>query len=71
LGWSWLVPPYRWQFHCRASGPVRGVAFDATWLRDQCEKNHTLGYHIFRELINVLASRLAATRKQLSRAGSR
>jgi CRP-like cAMP-binding protein len=66
VGWSWLMPPHRWQFHCKASGTVRGLAFDAAWLRDRCEKNHELGYHVFKELIGVLASRLAATRLQLS-----
>jgi hypothetical protein len=66
VGWSWLVPPHRWRFHCKASGAVRGLSFDASWLRDRCEKNHELGYHVLKELIGVLASRLAATRLELS-----
>jgi CRP/FNR family cyclic AMP-dependent transcriptional regulator len=28
LGWSWLIPPYRWQFDARAVDLVRAVAFD-------------------------------------------
>jgi len=66
VGWSWLVPPHRWQFHCRAEGAVKGLALDAAWLRDRCEKNHELGYYILKELIGVIANRLAATRMQLT-----
>jgi CRP-like cAMP-binding protein len=65
VGWSWVVPPYRWQFDCRALDPVRGLALDAEWLRDQCEKDHELGYHLLRHLVVVIASRLAATQLQL------
>ncbi len=63
-GWSWLVPPHRWQFDVRAVKPAHGLAFDATWLRDQCEMDHELGYHLLKALIGVVATRLAATRGQ-------
>src|ERR1035441_928829 len=26
LGWSWLFPPYRWEFHARAPAPVGAIA---------------------------------------------
>jgi CRP-like cAMP-binding protein len=65
LGWSWLVPPHRWRFDCRASEPVEVLAFKAQWLRDQCEQDHELGYQLFKHLLGVVASRLAATRLQL------
>ncbi len=66
LGWSWIVPPYRWRFDCRAGDHVQGLAFDAAWLRDKCDQDHELGYHFLRKLLAVIASRLAATRLQLS-----
>lgn len=69
IGWSWLVPPHRWHFTCRADGPVSGLMFDAAWLRDRCEQNHELGYHLLRELIGSLTSRLTAAYPDLALAG--
>jgi CRP/FNR family cyclic AMP-dependent transcriptional regulator len=65
VGWSWLVPPHRWQFECQALTPVQGIVFDAEWLREKCEQDHELGYHLLKELLAVIAGRLAATRLQL------
>jgi CRP/FNR family transcriptional regulator, cyclic AMP receptor protein len=65
IGWSWLVPPHRWKFDCRAVDHVQGLAFNAAWLRDKCEQDHDLGYHLLRQLTTVMASRLEATRRQL------
>jgi CRP-like cAMP-binding protein len=60
VGWSWLVPPYLSHFDCRALDEVEGVAFDASWLREQCEQNHELGYQLMKNLVCVLARRLEA-----------
>lgn len=65
VGWSWLIPPNRWQFDCRAVDSVSGLVFDAAWLRKKCEDDHELGYHLLRQLVAVMANRLAATRFQL------
>jgi CRP-like cAMP-binding protein len=65
FGWSWLVPPHRWQFDCVAVDAVRGLRFNAEWLRNACDQDHDLGYHLVRHLAAVFASRLAATRLQL------
>ncbi len=64
VGWSWLLPPYRWQFDARAVDAVQGLAFDAPWLREQCERDHELGYQLLKQLLAVVGSRLAATRVQ-------
>jgi CRP-like cAMP-binding protein len=66
VGWSWLVPPHRWQFDCRAIDAVKGIALDAEWLREKCEQDHTLGHGLLKRLVVVLARRLAATRLLLS-----
>ena len=68
VGWSWLLPPYRWQFGARAAGPVRGISFDGEWLRTLCEQDYELGYHLLKELLAVVGGRLAATRRQRFRA---
>jgi CRP/FNR family cyclic AMP-dependent transcriptional regulator len=65
VGWSWLVPPHRWQFEGQARDAVTGLAFDAAWLREQCERDHSFGYSLLRRMVVVLAGRLAATRLQL------
>ena len=65
VGWSWVVSPYCWQFDCRAVDTVQGLAFDAQWLREKCEQDHELGYQLLRQLVTVIANRLAATRLQL------
>lgn len=68
IGWSWVVPPHRWQFSCKADGPVSGLMFDATWLRDRCERNHELGYHLLRELMTSVTQQLTAIREHPIRA---
>jgi CRP/FNR family transcriptional regulator, cyclic AMP receptor protein len=65
VGWSWVVPPYRWQFTCQAVDEVSGIRFNADWLRRRCEEHHELGYVIVRHLLTVVANRLAATRFDL------
>lgn len=62
IGWSWLLPPHHWQFDCRAADAVRGLVFNAEWLREQCETDHELGYHLLKHLLAVVASRLTASR---------
>jgi CRP/FNR family cyclic AMP-dependent transcriptional regulator len=65
VGWSWVVPPYRWQFTCQAVEDVSGIRFNADWLRRRCDEHHELGYVITRHLLSVVANRLAATRFDL------
>jgi CRP-like cAMP-binding protein len=65
IGWSWLLPPYQWQFDCRVVDAVQGLAMNAEWLRWQCDQNHELGYHLLKHLLAVVGGRLAATRRQL------
>jgi CRP-like cAMP-binding protein len=65
VGWSWLVPPHRWQFSCRAVDAVEGISFEAQWLRDLCECDASLGYHLLKQLVLVITQRLASTRHHL------
>jgi CRP-like cAMP-binding protein len=62
LGWSWLLPPYLWEFDARAIDAVQGLRFDGAWLREQCEQDHDLGYHLLKQLLAVVSGRLAACR---------
>ena len=38
LGWSWMFPPYVWQFTARAVEPTTALFFYAAILREYCEK---------------------------------
>ncbi len=66
VGWSWLVPPHQWQFRCRAVEDVEGISFNAQWLRDLCERDEGLGYHLLKQLVTVVAQRLAGARRHFA-----
>jgi len=65
LGFSWLIPPYRYRFSAKAAETTRAVALDGKCLREKCEKNSSLGYTLLKRIVNVLTERLEATRLQL------
>lgn len=65
LGWSWLIPPYRWFCDARAVQLTRVLSLDARCLRDKMENNHELGYELYRRFMPVVAKRLQAGRLQL------
>jgi len=65
LGWSWLIPPYRWRFDARAIELTRAVALDGKCLRAKSEEDHSLGYELLKRFSNIIVERLDATRLQL------
>ena len=65
LGWSWLIPPYRWHFGARAIGAVQATAFDADRLRALADQDPRLGYALTRQLLTVVLDRLQSTRARL------
>jgi CRP/FNR family cyclic AMP-dependent transcriptional regulator len=65
LGWSWLLPPFRWKFHARAIDDIRAIALDGKCLRTKCQENHDLGYEILQRFARIMERRLEATRLQL------
>jgi len=65
LGWSWLVPPYRWRFGARAIEPVRAIAVNGKCLRAKCEKDSHLGYELLKRSVEIVGHRLEATRFRL------
>lgn len=66
LGWSWLVPPYRWHFGARAIEATSVVAFNAACVREQLERDHELGYLVMRRFAQIMASRLEHISQQLT-----
>jgi len=65
IGWSWLFPPYEWQFDARAMQDTQAVAFDGRSLRELCASDHEIGYQLMQRFAQVIAQRLQATRLQL------
>ncbi|HUJ20702.1 MAG TPA: cyclic nucleotide-binding domain-containing protein [Bryobacteraceae bacterium] len=65
LGWSWLIPPYRWRFDARVVEATRAVALDGKCLRAKCEEDHDLGYELLKRFAHIVTERLQATRLQL------
>ncbi len=65
LGWSWLLPPYRWHFDARAVTNLRYFAFDAKCLRGKMEADHELGYVLMQHFLPVIVDRLQATRVRM------
>ena len=65
VGWSWMVPPYRWNFDVRAQETTIAIVFDGSALRKNCEKDFELGFRILQRVNTALHQRLAAMRGQL------
>lgn len=65
LGWSWLVPPYRWHFGACAVGTVQATELDAEQLRALADRDPRVGYALARQLLVIMLDRLQATRARL------
>jgi CRP/FNR family cyclic AMP-dependent transcriptional regulator len=65
LGWSWLIPPYRYFGDARAVTPVSATALDGTCLRGKCEADAELGYQLLKRVTAVMYDRLQSTRVRL------
>jgi CRP-like cAMP-binding protein len=65
LGWSWLFPPYQWQFGATATEPTLALEFPAVELRRLCDADPALGYELMQRFIRVVVNRLQATRVRL------
>jgi len=65
LGWSWMFPPYIWNFTARAAEPTDAVFFYGTILREYCERDPSLGYELFKRMAPVMLRRLQAARQKM------
>jgi CRP/FNR family cyclic AMP-dependent transcriptional regulator len=65
LGWSWLFPPYAWHFTARALEHTTAIFFYGTVLREYSEKDHSLGFELFKRMSAVMLRRLQAARQKL------
>jgi len=65
FGWSWLIPPYEWHFHARASVPTTVLEFDGKALLKACESDPAFGYPILMRFSELMARRLDAAQRKM------
>jgi CRP/FNR family cyclic AMP-dependent transcriptional regulator len=65
LGWSWMFPPYAWQFTARAVEPTRAIFFAGPVLREYCERDPSLGYELLKRLTAVMNRRMQNARRKM------
>ncbi len=65
LGWSWLIPPYKWRFDALAVDPTEVISFDGKCLRTKCDDNYEFGYDMMKRMTAVISYRLLNTRMKL------
>ena len=65
LGWSWLVPPYRWCFDAHTLQPVEAIMLDGARLRQAFDQDCRLAHEILERFLAIFGDRLHAARFQL------
>lgn len=62
LGWSWLIPPYRWNFEAKADQDCEVLVFDGKALLAYCEEHNDFGYELIKRFSGLMSQRLQAAR---------
>ncbi len=65
LGWSWLIPPYRWHFQAWVEVDSEVIAFDGAMLRARCERDPRFGYELLKRFAGLMSERLDAARRTM------
>ena len=65
LGWSWLMPPYRWNFQARAVVDSDLLEFDGSAILARCEQDPKFGYELFKRFAALMSERLDAARQKM------
>ncbi len=65
LGWSWLIPPYRWNFQVRALEDSGLLEFDGSAILARCEENPKFGYELLKRFAALMSERLDAARQKM------
>jgi len=65
LGWSWLIPPYRWSFQARAVTPSTVIEFDGAAILLKCEQDPVFGYALMKRFSGLMSDRLTAARRRM------
>lgn len=65
IGFSWLFPPHRTCFDCRAVGDVRTIMLDGECLRGKSEEHREMGYLLMKQFAQLMVQRMKAARRQM------
>ena len=65
LGWSWLIPPYRWHFLARALEDSEILEFDGSAILTHCEEDTAFGYQLLKRFAGLMSERLEAARLKM------
>lgn len=65
LGWSWVIPPYKWMFQTRAEEPTDLLEFDGNAVLDRCEQEPRFGYEVLKRFSSLMSERLEASRRKM------
>ncbi|MFG1991053.1 Crp/Fnr family transcriptional regulator [Actinoplanes sp. NPDC048988] len=65
VGWSWMRPPFRWQFGAVVADDVHAVEFDAARVRALIAEDADLGRELTGRMLDVVSHRLQAARHRL------
>jgi CRP/FNR family cyclic AMP-dependent transcriptional regulator len=66
VGWSWLIPPYRWRFGAMVAEDVHAIEFNAAQVRDMIADDPEIGRDLNARFLTVLADRLHASRARVA-----
>jgi hypothetical protein len=65
IGWSWFVPPYRWQFSAFATKATTAIVLNGKRLREKSKADHEFGYELQKRLMPVIGQCLQMTKMRL------
>ena len=65
LGWSWMIPPYRWHFLARAVEDAEVLEFDGGAILAHCEEDPRFGYQLLKRFASLMSERLDAARQKM------
>jgi hypothetical protein len=65
VGWSWMLPPYRWSLGAVVAGECHAIEFDAAGVRQLIGEDPDLGRELTTRFLAVTADRLRTARHRL------
>lgn len=65
IGWSWLIPPYKWSFQARVTAPGEVLEFDGAAVLAQCEQDSRFGYELLKRFSALMSERLDFARRRI------
>lgn len=65
LGWSWLIPPFKWSFQAMAEEDSELLMFDGTAILARCERKPKFGYELLKKFAALMSMRLDAARQKM------